>query len=183
LYFVLYDDDGFDDISTVKITHIKSEYSWNINPNELTKYDFNNKTYYGFSFLEYDNGMSVLLGEYNIEVEDKAGNIINTMVDVGVEGASNDVPYNVPEIKYEITTADKGKELKITGGDYWSVEVKALNRADLFGGSRKKFKNDEKITINDNKIALPQGTPLSVRVNKDVNETVVYYLFVFNLKY
>jgi hypothetical protein len=183
LYFVLYDDDGFDDISTVKITHIKSEYSWTLNPNELTKYDFNNRTYYGYSFLEYDNAKSILLGEYDVEVEDKAGNIVNSDIDVEVEGYDNNLPYNVPEIKYELAVTDKGRELKIVKGDYFSAEIKALNRPDLFGGARKKFREDEKISISSNKTALPQGTSLSVRINKDVNETTVYYLGIYNLKY
>ena len=183
LYFVLYDDDGFEDISKVKITHIKSEYSWNLNPSELTKYDYNNKTYYGYSFLEYENGKAILLGEYSIEVEDKAGNIINSMTDVIIDGVDNDIPYDVPEIKYELSVADKGKELKIAKGEYWSVEIKAINRSDIFGGSRKKFKNDEKIELTDKKNVFPQGTPLSIKINEDVNETIIYYLSVFNLKY
>ena len=183
LYFVLYDDDGFNDITVIRITHLKSEYSWTINPNELTKYDFDNKTYYGYSFLEYDNGKSVLLGDYSIEVEDEAGNVINTGVDVEIEGVDNDIPYEIPEINYTVTSADKGRELKIGNGNYWSVEVKAINRSDLYGGNRKKFLSDEKISITVNKNPLPQGSPFSIRINKDVNETVVYYLSSYTLKY
>nr|HPO50109.1 hypothetical protein [Spirochaetota bacterium] len=79
LYFLISDDNGIDDIKSVKLTHIDTEYSWSLTKDELKSVDWENKTYHGYSFFEYDNAKSVLLGDYNIEIEDGGGNIGNTI--------------------------------------------------------------------------------------------------------
>jgi hypothetical protein len=178
-YFILSDDDGFEDIDKLKITHVKTEYSWEINRDQLSTYIWDNQTYYGIPFIEYNNGKAILLGDYKVEVLDKAQNITETFVNVEVEGDNSDNIYPVPEIKYTVEHDAKNKEIKIKNDKYYSVEVLFLNRADLFNGGRKKFKEeDEKIIfpeLNDTKNIIT-----SVKVNKDVNENIIYYLKNFN---
>ena len=178
VYFVINDEDGMNDIKSVKLTHIDSEYSWVLKKEELKSYDWENKTYYGYSFFEYNNAKSLLLGDYNIEVEDSAGNIGNSLFRVEIDEPSNinisKDEFRIPDINYRATTIENGKEIKIENGKYFSVEVKFLDNPDLFNGGRKKFTEDQKIVVNPNENKM-NGNLLSIKINQDVNETIVYF--------
>jgi len=170
LYFILFDDDGNDDIAEVKITHTKTQYSWTIPISELEIYDYDNKSYYGVSFLEYDGAKSILLGEYVVSVVDKAGAYSEIKIIVEIDN-KNEI-YDIPPIDYSITFNKENNEFKIDGDEYNSVELKFINDPSMFDGGRKKFFSGDKIIldgINSNYIA-------SFRVNKDINETIIYFL-------
>lgn len=174
LYFIMIDDNGEEDLHEVRITHIDSEYSWLLSPEQLSKVVWGDDTYFGFSYLEYNNSDSVLLGDYLITVEDKAGNMTDQMVTVEVPN------YRAPEfvidnIPYVVEANEKGDEIKIKNGAYSSCEIKLLNNPQLFNNSRKKYKQDEKIVIETAEDQKNQRI-LSVRVNSDDSETLVYFL-------
>ena len=85
LYFILFDDDGNDDIVEVKITHTRTQYSWTIPSSELDIYDYDNKSYYGVPFLEYNGAKSILLGEYIISAIDRSGAYTETIIIVEID--------------------------------------------------------------------------------------------------
>lgn len=174
IYFILHDDNGEEDILNVKITHIDSEYSWIIDPGQLSKVVWGDNSYLGFSYLEYNNADSVLLGDYLITVEDKAGNITDQVVTVEVEDY-NGPEYLVYNIDYVINVNDDSDEITISGDSYSSCEIKLLNEPQLFNNSRKKYKANEKMVIKREEEQKNQRI-LSVRVNKNDSETLVYFL-------
>jgi len=175
MYFVINDDDGFEDITKIKITHVKSENAWDFGRDKLSTYQWENKNFYGIPFLEYNGGKSILLGDYKIEVEDSSGNLSELFVNVEIEGNNSDIAFNVPEIKYKIEVDKKNKELKIKNDTYSSAEIKIMNRQDLYNFGRKKFRDDEKIKLTDSEINN-SNLQLSFKINKDVNENIVYFL-------
>ena len=179
IYFILNDENGMEDIDTIKITHIDTEYSWEIPANLLSTVEWQDKTYYGYSFLEYDNGKSILTGDYSIEVTDKTQNFTNLVFTVDIDGAESNKPYNVPQIKYEFTYNEKNKEMKIVSDEYSSFEIKFIDNLALYNYGRKKFKLDENAIINVQNSQI--GNQISVRVNKDINESLVYFIKDFNI--
>ncbi len=175
LYFQIYDENGKEDISELKITHLDTEYSWIIKAENLNTVYWNEKELMGYSFLEYENGKTVLLGKYLIEVTDKADNVNSLLIDIKYPENPSLQKFEIPEIKYEIETIEKGKEFKIKGDKYSSVEIKFLNNPEFFNNSRKKFFKNDKIILNNNK-PLENNTNVSFKINKDDKEIVVYFL-------
>jgi hypothetical protein len=176
VYCILDDPNGLDDITQVKITHIETEYSWII-PKETIIHSnvfWNDKKYYGFSFLEFDNAKSILTGEYSIEATDSVGNITTQTFFVEVEGLASNEPYRIPEIDYKVNYSSKNHEMKISGGKYSSCELKLLNNAKAFNGGRKKFSYGKDIIL-DEELMSPR-TQISVRLNKDEDGNIVYFL-------
>ncbi|MBN2546035.1 MAG: hypothetical protein JXB50_09580, partial [Spirochaetes bacterium] len=143
------------------------------------KYIWNEKSYTGYPFLEYNNGKSILTGDYIIEIQDTAGNLSQTTFVVEVDGIMLNKPYNFPEIKYKLESSDR-KELKILNDRYNSCDIKILTDNSFFNGGRKKFKENQKIILNNN--PLPQNTVISVKINKDIDEKIIYVLKDFPLK-
>jgi hypothetical protein len=148
----------------------------------INNVDWGDKNYMGYSFFEYDSAKSILIGDYKIEVTDKAGNIAENFFQVEIPNADIREPYKVPEIKYQIKGENSGKEIKITGDHYNSCDIKVLSNPELWSGSRKKFSNGDKIILNK-KEGLPSGSVISVRINQDVNETRILFLRNFSLTY
>lgn len=183
VYFIVEDDNGIDDILNVRIINLNTEYSWKI-PVDIIKNStviWNEKKYVGYSFLEYNNAKSILTGEYLIEVTDSVGNIAESSFFVEVEGLISSYPYELPEIKYNVNAANKNKELKISGDKYSSCEIKIINKPKMFDGGRKKFDEGKKIVLND-KDSLPSNTNISVRINKNEDGTIVYFLKNITIK-
>ena len=177
IYFILEDDNGIDDIVDVRIIHTSTDYTWII-PVDLLKRStviWEEKQFIGYPFLEYENATSILTGEYLIEVTDSVGNITESTLFVEIEGIISSEAYKLPEINYKIVQTNKNREVKITGDKYSSCEIKFLNKPKVFEGSRKKFKSGEKIILNNNK-PVQSNTNLSVRVNKNEEGTIVYFL-------
>ena len=196
-YFQMFDENGIEDIEKVKITHVNSEYSWTINRDLLTSYDWNEKTYYGFSFLEYNNAKQVLLGNYHAEVNDTAGNVSDLYFQVDGDVSSDETSgstnknkdmsgdnsvylFNYPDIKYVITN-DKN-EIKISGDSYNSCEIKLLNNPEFYNFQRKKFVYPQKVVI-DNKGKDLKDAFISIRINKDINENIVYFLRTYSITF
>ena len=177
IYFILEDDNGIDDILDVRIIHTNTDYTWNI-PVELLKKStviWEDKQFIGYPFLEYQNATSILTGEYLIEVTDSVGNITESTLFVDIEGIISSESYAIPEINYKIVQTNKNKEIKIIGDKYSSCEIKFLNKPKMFDGGRKKFKSGEKIILNNNK-PVQSNTNLSVRLNKNEEGTIIYFL-------
>lgn len=181
VYLNIFDENGFEDIVKMKITHIETEYSWTIPVSMFSKVIWDEKEYYGAPLLEFNGGKSILTGEYLIEVEDKSGNISQEIILVDMGESDYTKPYSVPEIKYELAVTNNNKELKVLYDKYSSCELKFLNKPTWFNGGRKKFKWGNKIILNNNK-SMPDGTMISVRINKDDDEKVVYFLKKINIK-
>lgn len=177
IYFIIEDDNGIDDITSVKIINLDTEYSWKI-PVDILKNStviWDEKKYIGYPFLEYNNAKSILTGEYLIEVTDSVGNIAESNLFVEIEGLTSSYPYEIPEIKYNVVATNKNKELKITGDKYYSCEIKFINKPKMFEGGRKKFTEGKKIILNNNE-PMPANTNISVKINKNEEETIVYFL-------
>ena len=125
--------------------------------------------------MEYDNASSILTGEYLIEVTDSVGNITESTLFVEIEGIISAEAYKIPEINYKIVPVNKNREIKITGDKYSSCEIRFLNKPKMFDGGRKKFKSGEKIILNEDK-PVQSNTNLSVRINKNEEESLIYFL-------
>lgn len=175
LYFEIYDENGREDISELKITHLETEYSWTIQGENLNTVYWNEKELTGYSFLEYENANSVLLGKYLVEVKDKADNISSLLIDIEYPEDPSLKKIDLPEIKYQIETIENGKEFKIKGDNYSSVEIKFLDKPEYFNNSRKKFFKNDKLILNNNK-PLESNTIVSFKINKDNKEIIVYFL-------
>lgn len=67
IYFVLQDDNGIEDVNRIRVIHTDSEFSWEL-PLEVLQRTaiWQEKNYVGYPYLEYDNGKSILTGEYVI---------------------------------------------------------------------------------------------------------------------
>lgn len=174
VFFIVEDENGTEDITKVRVTHIESELTWDI-PMELLneKYIWNEKNYTGYPYLEYKNGDSILTGDYLIEIQDTAGNLTETTFVVEVDGVMLNKEYRFPEIKYKIESSEK-KEIKILNDRYNSCDIKNLTDNSYFNGGRKKFKENQKIILNNS--PLPQNTVISVKINKDIDEKIIYIL-------
>ncbi len=179
VYFTLEDENGFNDIQQIKIIHLKTDFTWNI-PLEILKTPviFNERSYYGYPFLEYEDGKSILCGDYLIEITDSAGNTVQAPIYVESIEKNSDEPLKIPEIKYTISKISN-KEIKISGDDYNSCEIRFLNDTVFFNGGRKKFQKGDKIILNNE--PMPSNTQISVRINKDPNNNIVYFLKTFIL--
>jgi hypothetical protein len=181
IYFNLHDDNGEEDLSSIRITHVETEYSWSLPYNSLSKTIWQDRSYSGYALFEYNEGKSILTGDYFIEVEDKAGNITDTVINVSLdpdaleETGNTEIEVEAPEVPYAVEVTNKNRELKITGNQYESCEIKFLDNPSLYNNGRKKFKSGDKIILNNNKPA-EAGNRISVRINSDVNETVVYFM-------
>ena len=176
VYCILDDPNGLDDITQVKITHTETEYSWIIPKDTIMHSNavWNDKKYYGFSFLEFDNARSILTGEYSIEATDSVGNVTTQTFFVDVEGLASNEPYNIPPINYKVNFSNKNREIKISGDKYSSCEIKLLNNAKAYNGGRKKFNYGKDIILDEDLIS--PRTQISVRVNKDEDGNIVYFL-------
>jgi hypothetical protein len=183
VHFLLQAENGVEDIDLIRIIHQESEYSW-ILPKDIVLAQpviWQDKTYYGYSFLEFNGARSILTGEYKIEVTDRAGNIAEAVFFVEVEGIIATEPFDIPEIKYQISADNKNKEIRITEGDYSSCEIKILNQPALFNSGRKKFPNGQKIVLNNNE-SMAKGTRISVRINREEEEKTIYFLKTFQIE-
>jgi len=179
VFFILEDENGLDDLTKIKVTHIDSELTWDIPLVLLNdKYIWNEKNYSGYPFLEYKNGESILTGDYLIEIQDSAGNLTETTFIVEVGGVMLNKEYKFPVIKYKLESSDK-KEVKILNDRYNSCDVRILTDNSFFNGGRKKFKENQKIILNNT--PLPQNTVISVKINKDIDEKIIYILKDFPL--
>ena len=141
VYCILDDPNGLDDITQVKITHTETEYSWIIPKDTIlnSKVVWNDKSYYGYSFLEFDNSRSILTGEYIIEATDSVGNTADQTFFVEIEGQVPNETYKIPEINYKLNYSAKNREIKITGDKYNSCEIKLLNNTKAFNGGREIY--------------------------------------------
>lgn len=175
LYFQIYDENGKEDISEMKIIHLETEYSWTIKSENLETVFWNEKELTGYPFLEYEDSNSILLGKYLVEVKDKADNVSSMLIEIEYPDNPTLKKFELPEIKYEIENIESGKEFKIKGDDYNSVDVKILTQPELFNNSRKKFYKNDKIILNNNK-PFDKNTSISFRVNKDNKGILVYFL-------
>lgn len=176
VYFVLQDDNGIEDINSIRVIHTETEYSWDLPLDIINKTTiWQERTYVGCPFLEYNDGRSLLTGEYVIEIEDKAGNYADISFFVEIEGLILMKPYEIPEIKYKAKVLNDNKELSISGARYSSCEIRYLSDLSFFNGGRKKIKSGNKIILNNNN-EMPVGTKISVRVNSDDDEKIIYFL-------
>jgi len=181
IYFILNDENGFEDIKEVKITHIDTEYSWIIKAENLSKVEWNDKTLSGFSFIEIGNAKKVLLGDYHIEVLDKSDNLSDAMMTVDPEGYETAKELDLPEIKYQLALSKDMKQLTVENDEYASCEIKFVDNPAFFNGGRKKFASNEKSILNNNK-PVDAGSVISVRVNKGLSENIVYFLKPLDVK-
>jgi hypothetical protein len=176
VYFVLDDDNGIDDIAKIKIIHTQSEYSWVLSKNVVNNpVNWRDKNYIGYPFLKYGDGKSILTGEYIIEVEDYGGNIVRSSFFVEIPNILPNEEYKLEDINYKLEIVNNNKELKISGDDFSSCEIKFLDDPNIFNGGRKKITDTKKIVLNNGE-ALPNNTRISLRINKNEEGTIVYFL-------
>ncbi len=176
VYFVIDDANGLNDIKTIKVTHLQSEYSWILSRDILkTPTVWRDKNYVGYPFLKYDDAKSILTGEYVVEAEDYSGNVARSSFFVEMPGTEPNEEYSLKEIKYRAELVNNNRELKISGDDFSSCEIRFLNEPAFFNGGRKKFTDTKKIVLN-NGDPMPPNTKISVRINRDDMETDVFFL-------
>lgn len=173
MHFVLYDENGIEDITHIDIIHTETEFVWKLQREQLETTTYGDNLCHGYSFIEYDNGNSVLMGNYLVRVYDTAGNRSDMMINVDLEGETGQI-YK-PEIpEFEVKIKEDKKELEILGSSFSSVEIKVNNKPDLFNNSRKKFYPSERLILSDEE--LPDNSVISVRVNSEKDERLVYFL-------
>ncbi len=175
VYFKLSDDDGLEDISEVYIRHIDSQYKWVVPYNSLNSQIYQNSVYYGYSFIEYNNNSSVLTGDYEIQAIDGSGNLSAISVfSVNIDGVSTNTEFSIGTIKYYTAYNKSFGELRVTGDPYYSVEFMIVERPELFEGGRKKYEPANFYELSE--YGITERETISVRVNKDPLETIVYFL-------
>ncbi|MCG8571607.1 MAG: hypothetical protein MJB14_15840 [Spirochaetes bacterium] len=180
IFFDLYDENGIEDINEVTFIHIDNEIAWTINSKNLEKVVWGNTSYYGYSFIQYQNAQQVLLGDYLIQVLDNAENITEKVITVELPDYDEPI-FKVSAIPYQVHFSNDNQELTITGESFSSCELKFMNYPGLFNHTRKKFLFTEKINLEPylTEITNSKGNTdhrVSVRVNKDEDNTLIYFI-------
>jgi hypothetical protein len=103
------------------------------------------------------------------------------MLTVDPEGYETAEELELPEIKYQVSLSKDMKQLIVENDAYSSCEIKFVDNPAFFNGGRKKFASNEKIILNNNK-PVDAGSVISVRVNKDLSENIVYFLKPLDLR-
>lgn len=179
VHFILYDENGREDIGDISLINTDYGYCWNLKNEDLEVTKWGDEVYYGYSFFEYDNAESVLLGNYIIRVCDKVGNIVDSGFLVEVENYSKSIyKFDFPE--YEISVKDNRKEIEIKKMKYLSCEVKFPRNLAYFKNSRKKFENEERIILSDK--GLEPNTLISFRINAEPDGKLIYFLKNFRVQ-
>ncbi|HBD92788.1 MAG: hypothetical protein A2015_08705 [Spirochaetes bacterium GWF1_31_7] len=179
VHFILFDENGFEDISDISLIHVDTDIVWKLKRNDLEETLYGDNNYHGFSFFEYDNGNSVLLGDYIVRVTDSSGNQSDMALLVDLEGHSENIyKSSIPE--YEINLKENRKEIEFNKFEYSSLELKVLNQPELFNNSRKKFTFGEKLILSDKELVA--GSLVSLRVNSAVDERLIYFLKNYTIR-
>lgn len=181
IHLQIFDENGFDDIRFLRFIHLETDYNWIVDKELIEKTIWSNKTYYGFSFLEYNNASQILTGDYIIEVEDSNGNITTQLVTVDDNILSENVldnPYSIDVYESDSEEKIQDKQIKIMGDDFISFEVKFINNPSFYNYSRKKFTDKDYVTLFKNQEENLNNI-ISVIVRK--NDTLVYFLKEINL--
>ncbi len=179
IFCVIAGDTEDNNLREMKITHLATEYSWTIEEKNLSTYNYHDTVYTGFPFIEYEDGKSLLLGDYLIEITDKQDNLSDFVIDVAVpskkEGTFHIDNYTVP---YKAAFIRNNKELQIEckgNATYSSAEIMFLNNQSLFAGGRRKYNNGERILF-DPSYGINANSRLSVRLNTGTEDNIIYYL-------
>ena len=178
VHFILYDESGLEDIADIRLINTDYGYCWNLKNEDLEVTKWGDEVYYGYSFFEYDNAESVLLGNYIIRVYDKVGNVADSGILVELDDFSESI-YKPTFPEYEISVKDNRKEVEIKKMKYLSCEVKFPRNPGLFKKSRKKFEANERIILSEK--GLEANTLLSFRVNAEPDGKVVYFFKNFRI--
>lgn len=180
VHFVLYDENGLEDIQEIQLVNMDQDYCWSLKREDLEITEWENELYYGYSFFEYDHAKAVLLGNYLIRVFDKAGNITDTALLVEIEGVDNKKEYRPAVPEYAIKTKENRKEIEIEKLKYRSCEIKFPNDLNQYKNSRKKFESNERIVLSDKEIEA--GTVVSLRINSDFDDRLIFFLKNYKMK-
>lgn len=179
IFCVIAGDTEDNNLREMKITHLATEYSWTIEEKNLSTYNYHDTVYTGFPFIEYEDGKSLLLGDYLIEITDKQDNLSDFVIDVAVpskkEGTFHIDNYTVP---YKAAFIRGNRELQIEckgNATYSSAEIMFLNNQSLFAGGRRKYNNGERILF-DPSYGINANSRLSVRLNTGTEDNIIYYL-------
>lgn len=179
IFCVIAGDTEDNNLREMKITHLATEYSWTIEEKNLSTYNYHDTVYTGFPFIEYEDGKSLLLGDYLIEITDKQDNLSDFVIDVAIsskkEGTFHIDNYTVP---YKAAFIRGNRELQIEckgNATYSSAEIMFLNNQSLFAGGRRKYNNGERILF-DPSYGINANSRLSVRLNTGTDDNIIYYL-------
>ena len=179
VFCVIAGDTEDHNLREMKITHLATEYSWTIEEKNLSMYNYHDTVYTGFPFIEYEDGKSLLLGDYLIEITDKQDNLSDFVIDVTIpakkEGIFHIDGYIVP---YKASFIRGNKELQIeckSNAAYSSAEIMFLNNQSIFAGGRRKYDAGERILF-DPSYGIDTNTRLSVRLNTGADDNIIYYL-------
>ena len=179
IFCVIAGDTEDNNLREMKITHLNTEYSWTIDEKNLSTYNYHDTVYTGFPFIEYEDGKSMLLGDYLIEITDKQDNLSDFVIDVAIpskkEGTFHIDDYTVP---YKAAFIRNNKELQIEckgNANYAAAEILFLNNPGIFAGGRRKYESSERILF-DPSYGIDANTRLSVRLNTGADENIIYYL-------
>lgn len=178
VHFILYDENGHEDIENIRLINTDYGYSWNLKNEDLEMTKWGDDVYFGYSFFEYDNAQAVLLGNYIIRVYDKVGNSADSGILVELDNYSGDV-YKPVFPEYEISVKDNKREVEIKKMKYLSCEVKFPRNLDLYKNSRKKFESGERIMLPEK--SLEPNTLVSFRVNAEPGGKLIYFLKNFRV--
>lgn len=178
VHFILYDENGHEDIENIRLINTDYGYCWNLKNEDLEMTKWGDDVYYGYSFFEYDNAQSVLLGNYIIRVYDKVGNAADSGILVELDNYSSNV-YKPVFPEYEISVKDNKKEVEIKKMKYLSCEVKFPRNLDLYKNSRKKFEAAERIILPEK--SLEPNTLISFRINAEPDGKLIYFLKNFRV--
>lgn len=178
VHFILYDENGYEDIENIRLINTDYGYCWNLKNEDLEITKWGDDVYYGYSFFEYDNAQAVLLGNYIIRVNDKVGNAADSGILVELDNYSGNV-YKPVFPEYEISVKDNKREVEIKKMKYLSCEVKFPRNLDLYKNSRKKFESGERIILPEK--SLEPNTLVSFRINAEPDGKQVYFLKNFRV--
>ena len=179
VFCVIAGDTEDHNLREMKITHLDTEYSWTIEEKNLTIYNYHDTVYTGFPFIEYEDGKSLLPGNYLIEITDKQDNLSDYVIDVTLPGKHKG-PFHIDDwtVPYKASLIRNNRELSIeckSGSEYSSAEIIFLNNPSLFAGGRKKYNYGDKILFND-AYNIDTSTKISIRLNTGADENIIYYL-------
>lgn len=178
VHFILYDENGHEDIETVRLINTDYGYSWDLKNEDLEMTKWGDDVYFGYSFFEYDNAQAVLLGNYIIRVYDKVGNTADSGILVELDNYSGDV-YKPVFPEYEISVKDNKREVEIKKMKYLSCEVKFPRNLDFYKNSRKKFESGERIILPEK--SLEPNALISFRINAESDGKLIYFLKNFRV--
>ncbi len=174
IHFVMYDENGIDDITDIHLINTDFDYIWKLKREELEVTQWQDDTYYGYSFFEYNNAKSVLLGNYLLRVFDKSGNITDVGMLVELDNVDELGEY-APEIpEYAIKLEDNKKGIRLDEFPYSSCEVRFPSELSKYKNSRKQFFSKDKIELSDKE--LTESTVISLRVNSEGDSRLVFFL-------